>query len=188
MTAGMQTGNAGRFLQNGAALRRLGGNQFADLPLPHHGWRAGAGGSVGEQQLHVAGTHILAVDAVGRPGLPLDAAGDFQQIGVVEGGRRGAQVVSENQRHFGSVTGRPPAGAGEDDVVHAGGTHRLVGAFAHHPAHGLDKVGLAAAVRADHAGQAGLDDELGEVHEGLEALYLQPFELHWRSASAPPYA
>ena len=46
----------------------------------------------------------------------------------------------------------------------------LLGAvLAHHPAQRLDQVRLAAAVRADDAGQAGLDDELGRLDEGLEA-------------------
>jgi len=49
--------------------------------------------------------------------------------------------------------GRRPE-AGEDYVVHAGGAHVLVGTLAHDPAHGLDEIRLAAAVRADNAGKA----------------------------------
>ena len=48
VTARMQTGNARGFLEDQPARLRLGGNDLADLPLPHHRGRAGAGGGVGE--------------------------------------------------------------------------------------------------------------------------------------------
>ena len=89
-------GDAGRLLQDAAARLRLGGDDLADLALPHHGGRARAGGGVGEQELHVAGAHLLAVDAVGRARLPLDAAGDVELVGVVEGGGRGAVAIVDD--------------------------------------------------------------------------------------------
>src|SRR6185437_8997353 len=42
----------------------------------------------------------------------------------------------------------------------------------------FDEIGLAAAVRTDHAGEAGLDQEIGRFHERLEAEEAQPGELH----------
>ena len=89
-----------------------------------------------------------------------------------------AVVVVEVERHLGGVARRAVAGAGEDDVVHAGGAHVLVGVLAHHPAQGLDEVGLAAAVRPDDAGQARLDQEIGRLDEGLEADNAKARELH----------
>ena len=56
-------------------------------------------------------------------------------------------------------------GAGEDHVVHAGRAHGLVRAFAHHPAQRLEQVGFAAAIGADHAGQARLDQQFGRLDE-----------------------
>ena len=88
--ARMQTGNAGRLFEQRPALLRLGGDQFADLALPHQGGRMGAGRGIGEQQLHVAGPHFLAVDPVDRAGLALDAPRHFEDVGSVEGRRGGA--------------------------------------------------------------------------------------------------
>jgi hypothetical protein len=82
----VQAGNAGRLFQQRAARLRLGLDQFADAALPDHRGRARAGRLVGEQQLHVLGARFLAVDAVDRAGLALDAARHLQFVGVVEGG------------------------------------------------------------------------------------------------------
>jgi len=68
--------------------------------------------------------------------------------------------------------------AGEDDVVHLRRSHRLVGRFTHHPADGFDQIGLAAAVRADDPGEAGLNLEIGWFDERLEADEAQPRKLH----------
>ena len=188
--AGVQAGNAGRLFEQRAARLRLGLDQFADAALPDHRRRARAGRLVGEQQLHVLGARFLAVDAIDRAGLALDAARHLQFVGIVEGGGRGAVAVVEEQRDFGGVARRPRAGAREDHVVHAGRAHVLVRAFAHHPAQRLDEVGLAAAIRPDDAGQAALDDELAGFDEGLEAEKAEPGKLHARAtrgrAEAPP--
>ena len=79
-------------------------------------------------------------------------------------------------------------GAGEDHVVHAAGPHGLGGVGAHHPAQRLQQVRLAAAVRPDDAGDAGLDPELGRIDEGLEARKAQPLEVHGRSSGLPSCA
>ena len=137
-----------------------------------------AGRSVGEQHLHVARPHLAAVDAIDRARFAFDAAGDFQHVGSVEARRRRAVGIVEDERHFRRIAARPVARAGKDDVVHARGAHRLVRAFAHHPAQRFDEVGFAAAVRADHSGQAGLQMELGEVRERLESVQFETRELH----------
>ena len=174
----MQAGDAGGLFQNAAALLWLGGDDLADLALAHHGGRTRAGGGVCEQQLHVAGAHFLAVDAIGRARLALDAPGHFQHFGVVEGGRRRAARIVEHEADFGCVAGGAVAGAGEDHVVHAGRTHVLVRVLAHHPAHGFDEIRLAAAIRADDARQSGLDDELRRLAEALETDDAQPVKFH----------
>src|SRR5262249_52518589 len=78
----------------------------------------------------------------------------------------------------------PPPRAGEDHVLHIRAAHALVRAFAHHPAHGVDDVRLAATVRPDDAGQSRLDSELGIVAEALEAGQAQALEFHRRDPSA----
>ena len=96
--ARIEPGNAGRLFEQRPALHRLGGDQFADLALTHHGRRAGAGRGIGEQQLHVARPDLAAVDAIDRAGLALDAARDFEHVGGVERRRRRAVLIVEMQR------------------------------------------------------------------------------------------
>ncbi len=81
----MQAGNAGGFFQHAAALLGLGLDDLADAALMHQRRRTRAGRGVGEQDLHVARAHFAAVDAVVGAGLALDAARDFEHVGVVEG-------------------------------------------------------------------------------------------------------
>ena len=72
--AGVQAGDARRLLQHAAPLLRLGGNDLADLALMDERRRARARRGVGEQQLHVAGTHLAPVHPIGRTVLALDPA------------------------------------------------------------------------------------------------------------------
>ena len=192
MAAGVQAGNAGGFFQHAAALFGLGLNDFADTALVHERRRARAGRSVREYDLHVAGAHFLAVDAIGRTGLALDAAGDLQRIGVVELRRRRTFLVVDQDRDFGVVASRAGVRSREDDVVHRGRAHRLVRVLAHHPAQRFDQVRFAAAVRSDHAGQARLDDKIGRFNKGLETEKTQPGKNHTEeprpaAAHAPPF-
>src|SRR5690242_2444886 len=50
-----------------------------------------------------------------------------------------------------------PRAAGEDHIVHLASADGGGAGLAHHPAHGVEKIGFAATVRTDHGGQAGLD-------------------------------
>ena len=162
---------------------------FAAMISPIWPWRTSAGerapveASANRSCTSRARTS-LAVDAIGRAGLALDAAGDLDRLVVVEGGRRAAVGIVEHEPDFGDVARRPLAGAGEDDVVHARAAHGLVRALAHHPAQSLDEIRLAAAVRPDDAGQSRLDLELGGVAEALEAGQTQALELHRGDPSA----
>ena len=74
----MEAGDAGRFLEQDAALGRLGGDDVADAALADQGVGPRAGRRVGEQQLDVAGPDFLGIDAVGRPAAAFDAAADLQ--------------------------------------------------------------------------------------------------------------
>jgi hypothetical protein len=93
--------------------------------------------------------------------------------GVVAGDRR----ALEAQCHLGEVVGRAQRGAAEDDVLHLAAAQAFGRALAHHPAQGLDDVGLAAAVGAHDAGEPGPDVELGDVTERFEAADAEPDEL-----------
>lgn len=178
VAAGVQAGDAGGIFQHAAALLGLGLDDLADLALVDEGRRARASGGIGEQDLHVAGAHVAAVDAIDRACLTLDAAGDFEKLAVIHRRRRGAIGIVDRHRHFGVVARRAIAGAGEDHRVHVGGAQRFVRGFAHRPAQRFDEVRLAAAVRSDDAGEARFDHEVGGLNEGLEAMKAQAGDLH----------
>ena len=178
VAARVKTGDARGLFEDQPARLGPGRDDLPDLALAHQRGRARARGSVGEQELHVARAHLLAVDAVGRAGVALDAPGDLDRLGIVEGGRSAAVEIVEQEADLGVVARGAPAGAGEDHVLHAGAAHVLERALAHHPAQGLDEIRLAAAVRPDDAGQARLDPELGGVAEALEAGQAQALEFH----------
>ena len=181
VAAGMQARNAGRVLEDAAALLRLRRDDLGNLPLPHQRGGMRPGGGVGEQDLHVAGARLAAVDAVAGTGIALDAAGDLQRL------RAGAPalVALGHQRDLGHVARRAAGGAGEDHVLHAAAAHGLVGAFAHDEAERLDQVRLAAAVRPDNAGHAPLDRDIDGVDEGLEAVQAKLRYFQSRSPSTP---
>ncbi len=183
VAARVEARDARGLLQDQPARLGLGGDDLADLALAHERRRARAGRSVGEQELHVARAHLLAVDAVGRTIVALDAPRDLDPLGIIEGGGRAAVGIVEHEPDLGVVARGAPAGAGEDDVLHAGAAHVLERTLAHHPAQGFHEVRLAAAVRADDAGQARLDPEFGVVAEALEAGQAQALEFHRRDPS-----
>ncbi|MNQ63689.1 hypothetical protein D3C85_780810 [compost metagenome] len=185
VAAGVQACHAARFFQNSTTVLRLGGDQFGNLALTHQGRAVGPGRGVGEQQLDVAGADLLAVDAIGRALAPVDAARHFQNGRVGKGLGRALLGVVDGQDDFGVAARRAARGPGEDDVVHALAAHGLGRVGAHDPAQAFQHVGLAAAVRPDHPGQAGLDLNFRRVDEGFEADELQSLELHRRGVSVP---
>ena len=178
VAARVQAGNAGRLLEDEPARLGLGGDDLADLALPHQRGRARAGRGVGEQKLHVARAHLAAVDAIGRALFALDPPRDLDRLGVVEGAGRAAVRIVEDEGDLGDVARGTLSRAGEDDVVHARAAHALERRLAHHPAQRFDEIRLAAAVRTDDAGQARLDPEIGRVAEALEAGQAQALEFH----------
>jgi hypothetical protein len=179
----VQSGDAGGLFKNAAALLGLGLDDLADAALVDQRRRTWAGRGVGEQRHHVASAHLAAVDAVERALLALDAARNVDRVLLVELGRCLVLLVVDLDRNFGGVARRPVVVASEDDVVHLGGTHRLVRGLAHHPAQRFDKIRFAAAVRPDHAGQPRLDQEVGRLDERFEAD--QPKAREFHSSSIP---
>ena len=174
----MQSGNAGRLFKHAPALVGPRLDDLADAALMHQRRRARAGGCVGEQHGDVARAHFAAVDAEDRALFAYDAAGDFERFRIVERRRRVALAVVDGNGDFGVIARRALGIAGEDHVVHLGRAHGLVGRFSHDPAYRFDQVRLAAAVRADDAGQSGFDHKVGRFDEGFKADQAQPRELH----------
>src|SRR5690606_38242225 len=67
-----------------------------------------------------------------------------------------------------------------DDVLHLAAAQRLGALLTHHPGKGVDDVGLARAVGADDAGDAGLQLQGGRGREGLEPLEGQALQVQLR--------
>jgi len=103
MAAGVKAGDACGIFQHAAALFGLCLNDLADLALVHQRRRARAGGGIGEQDLHVTGAHITAIDAIDRARIALDPARDFQNLAVVHGRRRRAVGIVDRHHDFGVV-------------------------------------------------------------------------------------
>ena len=164
----MQPGDPCRLLEQAAALHRLGVDDGADAALADQRHGMGAAGDVGEEQLHVAGAHLPAVDAIARALAALDAAHHLDLVILVVMRRRRAGGVVEMEGDLGDVARRPRGGAAEDDVVHLAAAHALGRVLAHHPAQRLHQIGFAAAIGADDAGHPGFDGQLGGIDEGLE--------------------
>ncbi len=182
VAAGMETRNARGVFQNAAALLGLGIDDLADLALANESGRSRAGRGVLKQHFDVARAHLLAIDAVGRARLALDAAGDFQHVVSVElGGSLTCRIV-EKHGDFGAVTRGAAGRAGEDHVVHGGRTHGFVRRLAHHPAERFKEVRFSAPVGAHDAGKTRLDQKLGGFDERLEAQQPQSRNFHFRSS------
>ena len=177
VTALVEAGDPRRLLQDAALGLGLGVDQFGDLSLPHQGGRVGACRGVGKQHLHVPRPHVLAGGLVGAAGLARDPADDVDLHVLVKGGGGGALGVVEVELHLREVPRGPGRGAGEDHILHPAAAHRGGSVLAHDPAQRLEEVGLAAAVRADHARQARRDDQFRRIDEGLESVQAKPGEM-----------
>ncbi len=177
-----------RLLDQDAALLGLGGDDLGDLPLLHDRVALGADAGVAEEVVDVAQAtgrlveQVLGLAAAVEPPRDLDLA----EGGV---GRGGAPVgVVDGENHLGHADAGPPLGADEDDVLHPLAAQPARGLLAHHPAHGIHHVGLAAAVGADDRRDAVGEFEPGPVDEGLEAVEIERLDPHRApgSSRAPP--
>src|SRR5262249_50044654 len=84
-----------------------------------------------------------------------------------------AEGVVEHELDGGAADRLPFGRAVEDHVVHVLAAQLFRGGLPQHPAHGVDHVGLAAAVGADHAHELAGDGEGGRIEEGLEPEKLE---------------
>ena len=119
VASGMQAGDAGRFLQHRAPLRRLGGDHGGHPALAHDGGGPRPGLQVGKQQLDVAGARLIAVDPVAGAAFPLDPPGNADLLESVDSGRRVVRAVVQVDGNFGDVARGAVCGAVEYDIVHA---------------------------------------------------------------------
>ena len=86
--------------------------------------------------------------------------------------------VGHGQGDLGEAQRLALAGAGEDDVFHAGAAQAFGALLAEDPTDGVAEVGFSAAVGAHDGGDAGaVEAHFGAIVERLEALDIDALEL-----------
>ncbi len=175
--------DAGRLLDEGAAAHGVGVQDGVELALADDDVHLAADAGVGEQFLDVQQATGVAVDLVLAAAVAEHDPRDGD-LGVLDG--QGAVGVVDGQGHLGAAQRRAAGGAGEDDVLHLAAAQRLGALLAHHPAEGVDDVGLARAVRPHDACDAGLEPERGRRGERLEPSEGQGLEVHAAGLYLPP--
>ncbi|MND57631.1 hypothetical protein D3C80_487640 [compost metagenome] len=161
-------GDPGRFFDEVAQVFRLGLDQLGDHPLLDDRVAARPEASAQKNVGDVTAPAFGAIKVVGVLTVAGDLAanGNFRVRGVLT--HQSAVRVVEHQLDTG-LTHRLAAGrAVEDDVGHRLATQVLGRTFAHHPAHRIDDVGLAAAIGPDHRRHVAGEVDRGRVDERLE--------------------
>ena len=129
--------DAGRLLEDLAALVALAGDDLGDAPLPDDRVPVAAEAGVHEQLIDVAQAAGLAVDGIFALAAAVIAAGDHD-LGVF--GVEDAGAVIENERHLREAHGAALFRAAEDDVLHLAAAQRLRALLAHDPQDGVRNV------------------------------------------------
>ena len=170
--------DARRLFEDGAAVFGLGVHDLFDLALPDDGIALLADADAVQQRddvFQAAGLLVEKVLALARAVQP-PRHGDFLVVDIEH-----PRSVVEDERHFAVRKGAAGFGAVEDDVLHGGAAQRLCRLLAEHPADGVCDVALAAAVRADDAG-----DAVVEFDGGLVGKRLEPHELYFLKIQCCP--
>ena len=174
--AARKRADARRLLDEGSALRRRRLDDAVDIVLHHH--RVAVLGEPGaaEQTLEIAQPGVVAVDAeLGVPFAACDPPAD-RHLGIL--GRQAAVLVVHDELDLGEPHALTAAAARVDDLVHALAAELAGVRLAERPAHGIDEVALAAAVRPDDRGDPRVEDHLAPSREGLEPGQGDPPEPH----------
>ncbi len=153
----MEPAYTGGLFQYCPSRQRFLIDEDPDMPLANKRGRGRARRRIGKEYLHVALANFATVNAVNRARVPFDSSRDFDGIKFSVGRRRGTVGIFYDERDFCVVPHRTRAGAGENNILHAGAAHRSRAVFAHDPAHRFEQIGFSAAVRADNAGETRFD-------------------------------
>ena len=174
-------GDAGRLFKNLAALGRLRADDLRDAALSDDGVAVAADSGVEEQLVHVAQTHVLAVDGVLAVAGAVIFTSDHHFVGFEVEAVVG---VVNGELHAGEAHGAALLRAAENDVLHFSAAAQLLGArLTEHPADGVRDVALAASVGADNGRDALVDGDLRAVGERFEALDFQCLQEHCFTSS-----
>ncbi|MCW0424364.1 hypothetical protein NB713_002307 [Xanthomonas sacchari] len=171
-------GDAGGLLQVHAQVFRARLDDLADHALLDDRVAARTQAGAQEQIGDVAAPALGAVEVVAAAAVAADLAldRDLVERGVLAGD--GVVGVVEDQFHRGLRHRLARRGTGKDHVRQRIAAQPAGRTFAHHPAHRVDDVRLAAAVRTDDAGHVGRQVQRGRIDEGLEAGQLDGRQAH----------
>ncbi len=181
-TALLVFGDAGGLFDEVAQIFGTRLDQFGDHPLLDDRIAAraqpGAEEDIGDIPAPALGT--VEVIRILRVAGDLAADGNLRVRGVLA--HQGTVAVVEDQLDAGLADRLATGGAIENDVGHRLAAQILGRALTHHPAHGIDNVGFATAVRADDGRHVAGEIDGGGVDERLEPGQLDRFEPHGQPA------
>ncbi len=171
-------GDTGGFFDKQPQVFRFGFDQAGNHALLDDRVAARPEAGAHEDIGNVAAAALGAVEEI----LVLRFAGDLAANGylVVTGvfALQSAVTVVEHQLDRRLADRFARVGTVEDDVGHRLATQVLGRTFAHDPAHRVDDIGLATAVRPDHRAHVGREVDRRWINEGFEAGQLDALESH----------
>ena len=165
-------GDAGRLLENQAAVLGLAGKNLSDVTLGHDAVTGAAHTRAHEQHLNVLQSAWDLVDEILAGAIPENPACDGNLVEKnVRAGRSQVLVIHtpQRQRHLRHAQRLPPIRPVEDDVRHLAATQRLCRLLPQYPSNSVGHVGLTTTVGANNRRHPGLKVERSLVCEGLKA-------------------
>ncbi len=171
-------GDPGRFLDQGAALFRLGADQHAHLALLNDrvGTRTDPGihKQLGDVEQATGGF----IDQIFAVTVSVKTAGyhDFSIIFICGGADLGAVVEDDGDlRHAVRLAA---LAAAEDDIFHRATTQLAGVLFTHDPADGVDDIAFPAAVRSNHTGDSVSKVDADFIDERFKSDDVETLDLH----------
>ena len=162
-------GDPGRFLEEYPELLRLRFDEPGDRPLLDDGVAARSKTGSEKHVHHVPAAALRSVEEVLGEALASNLAPyrDLGERGVASS--QAPVIVVEDQFHRCPRERLAGVRSAEDDISHGLAAQMSGGKLAHHPAHRVDDVRLAASIRTDNADQVAGKGNRGGIDEGLEA-------------------
>jgi len=172
------TGDTRRLLHEQLEIGGARLHQPTDGALLYDGVAARPEAGTEEEVGDIFAAALLAVDLVmvGAVAQHLAAHRDFGKAAKFTG--YPVVGVVEHQLHRGATVRAAVDGAVEDDVRHVLAAQMAGRTLPQHPAHGVDHVGLAAAIGPHHGGHVGRELDAGWLDKRLETGEFDQFQTH----------
>jgi hypothetical protein len=173
-------GDPGRLLQEEPQVLRARLDEARDHPLLDDGVAARPQTRTEEEVLDVPPAAARAIEEIAGLAVARDLAldRDLVVLGVLPA--RASIAVVEDQLDARRSDRLAPGGAVEDHIGHGLAAQHLGRALAHHPAHGINDIGLAAAVRAHDTDQVARKEHGRRIDKRLEAREPDLLQFHRR--------